>query len=91
MKDNHYTYGLLLKGDDVAKAYKVKVFPSYFVIGKSGEIIVALNGFDEKTFTTVRAAIEAALIGKTLMLPTKPPPVTTTPADGAGGTTTSDK
>lgn len=91
MKDNHYTYGLLLKGDDVAKTYKVKVFPSYFVIGKNGEIIVTLNGFDEKTFTTVRAAIEAALIGKTLMLPTKPPPLTTTPADGAGGTTTSDK
>ena len=59
MKDNKYTYGLLLKADETAKTYRVKVFPSYFVIGKAGEIVYTTNGYDEKTtMTSLKTAID---------------------------------
>lgn len=86
MNDNKYTYGLLLKGDDTAKAYRVKVFPSYFVIGKAGEIVYATNGFDEKTtFPAIKQAIEAALEGKALPTTTPAKPAVKPMAPVSGG------
>ena len=79
MKDNKYTYGLLLKADETAKTYRVKVFPSYFVIGKAGEIVYTTNGYDEKTtMTSLKTAIDLALEGK--QMPGEAP----AEADGAG-------
>ena len=88
MTENKYTYGLLLKGDDTAKTYRVKVFPSYFVIGKAGEIVYSTNGYDEKTFPALKLAIEAALEGKPLAKPAAPKPMA--PVSGGGDDAASD-
>jgi thiol-disulfide isomerase/thioredoxin len=64
MKEGPYTYGLLLKADEVAKTYHVKAYPTYFVIGKSGEVVYSAAGYDEKTFPAIRRAVDAALEGK---------------------------
>ncbi|MFO0838761.1 MAG: redoxin domain-containing protein [Phycisphaerae bacterium] len=47
MKDKNYTYGLLLKGDDVAKTYNVSGIPTFYVIGPDGKILFADSGFDK--------------------------------------------
>jgi thiol-disulfide isomerase/thioredoxin len=74
MKENNYTYGLLLKADEVARTYRVRVYPSYFVIGKAGEITFIASGFeDNKTIPDLEEAIEIAL-GKRAPKP-KPAPV----------------
>ncbi|MFQ5423733.1 MAG: TlpA family protein disulfide reductase [Phycisphaerae bacterium] len=41
MKKKDYTYGLLLKADDVAKAYHVSGIPTFYVIGPDGKILLA--------------------------------------------------
>jgi peroxiredoxin len=61
MKDNSYTYGLLLKADEVAKLFRVKVYPSYFVIAKDGEIALMTGGYDDQTFTKITQAVDLAL------------------------------
>ena len=64
MKEGNYTYGLLLKADEVAKLYRVKAYPTYFVVGKSGEVVYSVAGYDDKTFPAIRRAVDAALEGK---------------------------
>lgn len=39
MKAQGFTYGLLLKGEDIAKAYRVDTLPTVYVIGSDGKII----------------------------------------------------
>lgn len=46
MRDKKYTYGLLLRGDDVAKAYGVAGIPAFFVIGPDGKVLMSETGFD---------------------------------------------
>lgn len=59
MKDNNYSYGLLLKGDDVAKDYKVSGIPTFYVIDRNGKIsYVGVGAGDE---SALEKAIEAAL------------------------------
>lgn len=63
MKDSGYTYGLLLKADDVASAYKVTGIPAFYVIGPDGKILwnaVGSNPAHEKEISEV---IDAALKG----------------------------
>jgi peroxiredoxin len=82
MKDNNYTFGLLLKADDVAKdLFKVKVHPSYFVLAKDGEIRLVETGFKQDTPAKLAAAIDQALSGEpiTKTVPSAP----TAPNDGA--------
>ena len=38
MKEKSYTYGLLLKGDNIADSYKVKAIPTFYVIDTEGKI-----------------------------------------------------
>lgn len=65
MKDNGYTYGLLLAGDDVAKTYKVNGIPTFYVIAGDGTIVYTGSGFDEaKTDADLEKAIEEALAKK---------------------------
>jgi thiol-disulfide isomerase/thioredoxin len=64
MKEQNFTYGLLLGGDDVATQYRVKSIPSFFVIGRDGKIAFSQAGIDEKTETALPAAIDAALAAK---------------------------
>lgn len=74
MKEGNYTYGLLLKADDVAKTYRVKAYPTYFVIGKDGQVVYSTAGYDDKTFPAIRTAVDAALEGKPMpKVEAKPP------------------
>jgi len=41
MKQKKYTYGLLLKADEVAEKYKVSGIPTFYVIGPDGKIVYA--------------------------------------------------
>lgn len=88
MKDHNYTYGLLLKGDDVAtETYKVKSFPTFVLIGQEGQILRYDTEFTpDKTFPDIRASIDAALNagGKTAVPGTAITPAGTTTT----GTTT---
>ena len=49
MTENKYTYGLLLRGDDVAKAYGVSGIPALFLIGPDGKIIDSEVGLPRDT------------------------------------------
>jgi peroxiredoxin len=60
-KDNNLTYTLLLKGDDAAKAYRVRKYPMLFVIGKEGEIVYSVAGYDDKNAKDITDAIDRAL------------------------------
>jgi protein-disulfide isomerase len=62
MKDNNYTYGLLLEGDDVATAYKVSGIPTFYVIDRDGKI--AYIGVGAGSPDALETAIKKALENK---------------------------
>lgn len=49
MKENEYTYGLLLNGDDVAAVYGVSGIPTFYVIDAKGQVAFTASGFGEGT------------------------------------------
>ncbi len=59
MKKKDYTYGLLLKADDVAKAYHVSGIPTFYVIGPDGKILLSEVGAGHEK--TIVKTIEKAL------------------------------
>lgn len=59
--DSKLTYTLLLKGDEPAKAYHVKKYPTLFVIGREGEIVRTFAGYDDKAAKDIGDAITGAL------------------------------
>lgn len=62
MKEHNYTYGLLLRADDVASKFGVLMYPTFIVIGREGEIVHIENSFDPSTtFPQLRGAIDRAL------------------------------
>ncbi len=61
MKKNKYTYGLLLKGDAVAKAYGVNGIPTMYIIGPDGKILHASAGFNPANEKAITGLIDAAL------------------------------
>jgi thiol-disulfide isomerase/thioredoxin len=64
MDDNKYTFGLILKGDTIASRYRVRGWPTFYVIDREGKVVFGEVGFDpshEKDFVN---AIEAALAKK---------------------------
>jgi thiol-disulfide isomerase/thioredoxin len=64
MKEHNLTYGLLLQADSVARTYRVRLFPTYVVIGRDGSIahITSKNKEDEIS-ADLTEAIEKALGG----------------------------
>ena len=61
MKDKEYTYGLLLKSDDVAKAYGVSGIPTFYIIDQKGNIAHTAVGFspkDKKIEETIAQLLE---------------------------------
>jgi thiol-disulfide isomerase/thioredoxin/outer membrane lipoprotein-sorting protein len=63
MKEHNYTYTALLKGDDTAKAFRVKAYPTYFVIGPDGVISGTMSyedGFYDKLSGLVDKALGAS-------------------------------
>ena len=61
MDDKGYTYGCLLKGDDLAKDYGISGIPTLVVIGKDGKLALIEVGFGPNGDKGLRTAIDAAL------------------------------
>lgn len=61
MKSKGFTYGLLLKAEDVAEAYGVMSIPHFFVVGVDGTILHASVGFNEEETGRIAELIEAHL------------------------------
>jgi len=61
MKEKGYTYGLLLKGEQVAQAYRVKAIPIFYVIGPDGRILFRQAGFDPDDEEKLVKVIEKGL------------------------------
>lgn len=61
MQDNAYTYGLLLKGDDVSKRYRVQGIPAFFVIDREGKVLYSATGYSEDNEKKLREVIDAAV------------------------------
>ena len=64
MKDQKYTYGLLLKGDDVAKDYSVSGIPTFYIVGKDGKVFHASSGFKDGHDKELIELIDEALNAK---------------------------
>ena len=44
MKEKHYTYGLLLRGEDITERYGVGTLPAVYIIGPDGRVIYRHEG-----------------------------------------------
>ncbi len=53
MKKKNCTYGLLLKGEEIAPAYGVETLPAVFVVGADGRIVYSHAGADHKHLDAV--------------------------------------
>lgn len=51
MQQKRYTYGLLLKGEQITEAYKVTTMPAVYIIGADGRIIYNHEGVDDKNLS----------------------------------------
>lgn len=61
MQAHRFTYGLLLKGDEVAGLYNVAVLPSLYLVGDDGRIIHAEYGYREGAKDELTRIIEGYL------------------------------
>jgi peroxiredoxin len=61
MKKKGFTYGLLLKGDEVAARYNAELLPTLYVIGADGKIAHAEKGYREEAKTELATIIEQQL------------------------------
>ena len=53
MQKKRFSYGLLLKGEDLAEAYKITILPVVYIIGDDGKIIYCHEGADDKNLTSL--------------------------------------
>jgi hypothetical protein len=56
-----FTYGCLLKGDDLAQAYRMNAIPTLVVIGTDGKVVATEVGMSDPSGSSIRNAIERAL------------------------------
>lgn len=61
MNDKKFTYGLLLKADDVATRYGVEGIPAFFIVDPTGKIAFSESGFGPNSEKEIRAALEKLL------------------------------
>lgn len=59
MSDKGYTYGLLMKGDEVATAYRVSGIPTFYIIGHDGKVAFTKVGAGD--YEGIEKAINAAI------------------------------
>ena len=64
LSDNKYTYGALLKGDELAKTYGISGIPTFVLIGADSKIIHIGVGFSEGEEEKLKGMIEDALAAK---------------------------
>lgn len=61
-KSEGWTYDILLGADQVVRDYRVRIFPTYWVIGFEGEVVHVEDGHKAgTTFDTLRRVIDAYL------------------------------
>jgi len=53
MKKRHYDYGLLVKGEEIADAYRVTRLPAVYIIGVDSRIIYSYEGVYDKNLALV--------------------------------------
>lgn len=61
MKEQGFTYGLLLNGEALGGAYKVTAIPTIYVIGRDGRIVHAERGYRDGAETDLANVIEKAM------------------------------
>ncbi len=61
MKNNKFTYPVLVKGDEVAAKYKVNGIPTFYLIGPDGKILFVYAGMSAENAKKVDQLIEEAL------------------------------
>jgi thiol-disulfide isomerase/thioredoxin len=61
MTKKKFSYGCLMKGDELAAAYGVKGIPTLVIIGKDGKVAKVEVGLSDMTGGGLRKAIDAAL------------------------------
>ncbi|CAG0990819.1 partial glutathione peroxidase, partial [Anaerolineae bacterium] len=61
MKDNGYTYGLVLKADTIADKYKVNGWPTFYILDKEGKVLWSAVGHDPSHEGQMAKVIEEAL------------------------------
>ncbi len=64
LSDHKFTYGALLKGDDLAKTYGISGIPTFVLIGPDGKIIHIGVGFEDDGDAKLEKMIEDALAAK---------------------------
>jgi hypothetical protein len=64
MTKKKFSYGCLMKGDELAAAYGVKGIPTLVIIGKDGKVAAVEVGLSDATGGGLRKAIDAALAAK---------------------------
>jgi len=61
MESKGFTYQLLVQGDEVAKHYKVKGFPTLYIIDKQGKIVFSMVGYTDNMFDKLSKIIKEEL------------------------------
>ena len=61
MRENGYTYGLMVNGTEVAREYDVHRMPTFFVVGVDGRIVSRYEGFTDDTGDRITGSIEKHL------------------------------
>ena len=57
-----HTFGVLLDADAVAKQYNVRSYPTYFVLGRDGEVLKMIGGYTKgETIAEVKRVVDEAL------------------------------
>lgn len=60
-KSKNYTYGLLLRGDDIASKLKVTGIPCFFVLDANGKIIKRIGGYNKSLGSQLSELIDKEL------------------------------
>ncbi|MFN0131183.1 MAG: peroxiredoxin family protein [Phycisphaerales bacterium] len=58
MAEKGFTYGLLVKADEVAAKYEVSGIPTFYVVGKDGKIVYVERGYNPEGEETIGKIIE---------------------------------
>lgn len=61
MKDNGYTYNLVLKADSIADKYKVNGWPTFYILDRQGRVLWSAVGHDPSHEEQMARVIEEAL------------------------------
>lgn len=64
MKEKGYTYGLLVKGDEVSRAYGIEAIPTVYVIGPDGRVAYRSTGARPGDMERIQKTIDQQLRAK---------------------------